>query len=183
MNASAPMTDTERMRAIRARRAAVSSGAWVRAHDGISDLLMARAEMGEDVRLLRFDDAASAAEMDLVAAALDDLDFMIGLVDRAVQAVKAARAAGDGNAAAGEPEARRPNFAAEAGMLCTEGRFQQFLAELHGLERPTTNDGAAQRVRSLLAISSRADLNDDDKAAARWRRLRSQYQDWKRDGR
>ena len=178
MSVATPNREDEAVRllAIRARLAAVSSSQWARAHDGISDMVEARAEMGELQRILRFDDAATPAEMDFVAAALDDVRLLLGLVDRAIKAHRQSAA----NQSAGEPEARPPNFAVETGILCGDGRFQTFLTLCHGLEKPATNERAAQRLRSLLGVSSRSELNNDQNAAARWRKLRDQYKAWKR---
>ncbi|ATE84621.1 hypothetical protein phi2LM21_p04 [Sinorhizobium phage phi2LM21] len=83
----------------------------------------------------------------------------------------------------GEQRAEKPkDFAAECSMKCAELAFKKYLEERHGLEAPLTNDRAATRVRSVLAISSRKQLNDDPAAAERWKQLRSDFDAWRRHG-
>lgn len=74
------------------------------------------------------------------------------------------------------------DFAAECSMKCAEPAFKKYLEERHGLEAPLTNDRAATRVRSVLAISSRRELNEDPAAAERWKQLRSDFDAWRRHG-
>lgn len=71
------------------------------------------------------------------------------------------------------------NYAAECAMECAEPAFQRFLEACHGLEPPLTKDRTATRVRSLLAVSSRADLNNDPAAIERWKRLRADFDQWR----
>ncbi len=82
----------------------------------------------------------------------------------------------------GQRAEKPKDFAAECSMKCAEPAFKKYLAERHGLEAPLTNDRAATRVRSVLAISSRKELNDDPAAAERWKRLRSDFDLWRRHG-
>ncbi|WP_200949905.1 MULTISPECIES: hypothetical protein [unclassified Ensifer] len=74
------------------------------------------------------------------------------------------------------------DFAAECAMKCAEPAFKKFLGERHGLQSPLTNDRAATRVRSILAISSRRQLNEDATAAERWKNLRSDFDAWRQYG-
>jgi hypothetical protein len=55
--------------------------------------------------------------------------------------------------------------------------------ERHGLDSPATTERAAQKLRSLLGVTSRRELNSDADAAARWKRLRGEFEAWKRAGR
>lgn len=178
-----------KLRAVRARHAAVLSADWRRAHDGVSDMLEVRAEMGERHGILRFDAAADAAEMDFVAASHGDVGFLLELVDRAAKTVLALRQAqdrqaqerrGEGQGVAGPVADERKNYAAEAAMKCGESGFKVFLEERHGLERPLTDDRTAQKLRSLLGVTSRRELNSNDAAAARWKKLRGDYETWRR---
>ena len=75
------------------------------------------------------------------------------------------------------------NFAAEAAIKCGEPAFKKFLIERHGLESPASDERTAQKLRSLLNIGSRAELNKDDAAAAAWKALRGDFDAWKRTGR
>lgn len=74
------------------------------------------------------------------------------------------------------------DYAAECAMKCAEPAFKKFLEECHGLARPLTDDRAATKVRSILNIGSRAELNADPAAAVRWQDLRSAFDAWRRRG-
>ncbi|MDI7924563.1 hypothetical protein [Ferirhizobium litorale] len=76
--------------------------------------------------------------------------------------------------------AEAKDFAANCAMLCTEPAFKKFLEERHGLARPLTDQKVATRVRSILAVGSRSELNSDPAAAERWKALRADYDAWKR---
>lgn len=79
-------------------------------------------------------------------------------------------------------EKNRKNFAAEAAMKLSDMRFRRFLADRHGLAEPLTPERATQRLRSVLGITSRRELNDDHAAAARWKDLRREFDGWLKAG-
>ena len=72
------------------------------------------------------------------------------------------------------------NYAAECAMKCSEPAFKAFMEARHALTRPLTDDRVAARVRSVLAISSRTELNISNEAAARWRYLVKDFDAWRR---
>ncbi|RVG84207.1 hypothetical protein CN221_33560 [Sinorhizobium meliloti] len=72
------------------------------------------------------------------------------------------------------------NYAAECAIKCGEPAFKKFLEECHGLERPLTDERAATKVRSVLGIGSRRQLNNDSAAAERWCGLRGHFDAWRR---
>jgi hypothetical protein len=182
MNMRPQLSDAQRLAAIRADLAAVESRAWVRVEDGEGGFVEAscdgfwRSSDGRFVRL-RFDPSAADTEKQFVADALENIRFLLKLVDRAIDKMR-------------PPESQTPpagpihddpkNYAAEAGMLCGNTAFKVFLAERHGLEKPMTDDRTAQKLRSLLSVTSRKDLNSDDRAAAGWKKLRGEFYQWKR---
>ncbi len=73
------------------------------------------------------------------------------------------------------------DYAAECAMKCTEPAFMRFLTERHDLLQPATDKTAATRVRSVLAIGSRSELNTDPAAAARWREMVKEFERWRRN--
>ncbi|WP_180901736.1 hypothetical protein [Martelella soudanensis] len=83
-----------------------------------------------------------------------------------------------------ELEARggRPtkNYAAQCAMKCSEPAFKAFIEVRHALARPLTDERVAARVRSVLAISSRTDLNTSSEAAARWRAMVVDFDAWRK---
>lgn len=66
----------------------------------------------------------------------------------------------------------------QAALLCNEPRFRRFLFERY--ETEDTSDAAAKAVRIDCGVESRADLDKSQNAAARWRKLHSEYQAWLR---
>lgn len=69
------------------------------------------------------------------------------------------------------PDRKGGALAKRAGILCNERGFITFLGV-------TTPDEAADRIRHECAISSRADLDHDDRAASRFHNLDSRYKLW-----
>ncbi|MAU20649.1 MAG: hypothetical protein CMH13_08965 [Martelella sp.] len=83
-----------------------------------------------------------------------------------------------------ELEARggRPakNYAAECAMKCSDPAFKAYMEARYALARPLTDDRVAARVRSVLAISSRTELNTSNEAAARWREMMKDFNAWRK---
>ena len=71
------------------------------------------------------------------------------------------------------------DYAAECAMKWADPAFRQFLIERYDLPHPATEQTAATRVRSALAINSRAALNSDPDAASRWRRMAREFETWR----
>ncbi|RVD15430.1 MAG: hypothetical protein EOS73_32070 [Mesorhizobium sp.] len=170
--------------AIREALTAIAPADWTRVHGDAGAFVEARGEMGERMVLLRFD-AATVDEIDFVCSAPDTVAFLLRLLDDSFREIR--RLAGKPphrNQAAGEAAASdEKNFAAECGMKCQEPAFMVFLHERHGLEKPLTDDRVAQKVRSLLGVTSRKQLNDGGKAGDAWKALRGSFADWKKAGR
>ncbi|WP_454287130.1 hypothetical protein [Rhizobium arsenicireducens] len=76
-------------------------------------------------------------------------------------------------------ERETKDYAAQCAMLCQRGDFARYLSERHGLEA-TDKERVAARVRSVLSITSRAELNTDPAAAARWHQLRADFESWRK---
>lgn len=188
-------SDTTRLARIRALHAAIAPGRHLLAFDAEGALIVADGTRGEKLEIVRFLPIASDDERDFLAGAAEAVGFLLGLVDRAISFASrvapppaaadppAGRRTGDGGQSAPRPAADAPNFAAEAAIKCAEPAFKAFLMDKHGLETPATDERTAQRLRTLLGISSRAELNTDADAAARWKQLRGAFENWKRVGR
>lgn len=162
------------LRKIRDRVQALGSAEWLLTADG--DETFVEARTGEERNeIVRFNRAATPDEIDFFINAPHMVGFLLGLVDRAIAA---ARQRTGGQAQQGQR--RAVNYAAEAAMKCGEPAFLVFLEQQHGLQRPLTDDRAAQKLRSLLRITSRKDLNSDAAAAERWRSLRAAYEAWRK---
>jgi hypothetical protein len=176
MNAHARQSDAVMLGKIRAALDAIAPGEWNRACDGDGELMEACGPMGERLPVLRFHPGATRAEKDFVANAPLHVRFLLGLVDRAIAAL---RQKPEGEAAARHSK----DYAAEAAMKCQEPAFLAFLRDRHGLESPLTPEKAAQKVRSLCGVTSRRELNENERAARAWNDLRAAFEAWKRTGR
>lgn len=171
--------DAARLQNIRASLAAIEPGRWTLAADDEGMFVEAASPMGELLPMARFHPGATSEEMIFVSEAPENIRFLLGLVDRAVRAMRA------GREPAPPPADQAPvgkDYAAEAAMKCQEPAFKKFLEEKHGLERPLTDERAAQRLRGLLGVTSRRELNQSAAAAERWQRLRDEFQAWRRAG-
>lgn len=162
---------------IRDQLAAIAPARWCRVYDDEGCFIEAQGPMGELLPVLRFDPGASDDEIAIVTDLPEHLTLLLGLVDRAIAAMKPP-ARHDG-----QPSSRPKDFAAECAMKCAEPVFRVFLEDRHGLGRPLTDERVAQKVRGLLGVVSRAELNNGDQAAERWKALRGDFETWKRAGR
>ncbi|RWP88343.1 MAG: hypothetical protein EOR12_16655 [Mesorhizobium sp.] len=173
--------DAMRLKAIKASLEAIAPADWTRVHGEAGAFVEVRGEMGELLVLLRFD-AATVDEIDFVCSAPDTVAFLLRLLDEAFGKIRDLR---------GEPAPRRhveqrgqpaasdvKNFAAECGMKCQEPAFKVFLHERHGLEKPLTDERVAQKVRSLLGVQSRKELNNGGAAGEAWKALRASFAAW-----
>lgn len=172
-----------RLEAIRSRLALVTSLDWELAFDDEGMLLDAleKADGGTSrIMLARFGKHTTYDEAQLIAAALPDIRFLLSLVDRALAFAAQARRSRQQHSA--PAQSTRKNYATEAVMKCAEPAFKRFLMERYGLESPATNDRVAQRLRGILRVTSRRELNDNNQAAERWKALRSEFEAWRRVG-
>ncbi|WP_412549971.1 hypothetical protein [Sinorhizobium meliloti] len=126
-------------------------------------------------------DEAPIGESELVLSAPGDLIWLLETYDALAGRFRALRA--ELRRHAPQQQRREPkDYAAECAMKCAEPAFKVFLEECHGLAKPLTDDRAATKVRSILNIRSRSELNDDAAAAARWQELRNAFDAWRRRG-
>jgi hypothetical protein len=173
------LSEAARLARIRDQYAAIAPASWSRVHDGdqadAGCFVEALGPMGELSPVLRFCRGATDDEIAFVVDAPDSVRFLLGLVDRAIERMRPQREA-----------ERRPadtapkDFAAECVMKCAEPVFRVFVEEKHGLEPPLTDERVAQKVRGLLGVTSRAELNQPGQAAERWKAMRGAFEAWRR---
>ncbi|RVL02457.1 hypothetical protein [Sinorhizobium meliloti] len=124
---------------------------------------------------------APIGESELVLSAPGDLIWLLETYDALAGRFRTLHA--ELRRHAPRQQLREPkDYAAECAMKCAEPAFKVFLEECHGLAKPLTDDRAATKVRSILKIGSRSELNGDPAAAARWQDLRSAFDAWRRRG-
>ena len=166
----AKMTDKERAESIRHRLASTGDDWLIIAESQKTRIVRQTPDGLEDI--LIFSETASYDDRDLVMNIQGDLRFLLGLFDRSVQKVR--------ELLAQLPE--RKDYAAQTAMLCADPAFKRFMADKHGAESPLTDERVATRLRSVLRISSRAELNENEPAAERWKHLFNSFENWKRHG-
>ena len=173
MASAAEKAKLERIRGLVDR---LKGSEWQVGSEGEGMILAAAGADGSNVIIARFTGHADPDEMDLAAGALDYCRFLLGLIDRASDRIR--QLVGKPEQA---PAARREkDHAAEAAMLCQRGDFKRFLMDRHGLESPATDERTAQRLRSVLGVTSRAEINQSDTVRERWLALRADFHAWKR---
>lgn len=77
----------------------------------------------------------------------------------------------------GKLDWREVQPAAQAGIRCAEPRFRDYLAVEHGINTKTAQE-AAEAVRTLCGVNSRAQLGVNHKARALWHSIDSGYREW-----
>jgi hypothetical protein len=69
--------------------------------------------------------------------------------------------------------------ATQFAIHCTEPPFKVFLHERKGAAFPLTDDNAIATVLELLELRHRDQIRTQEAAAAQWRALRAEFQDWR----
>ncbi|NSY10793.1 hypothetical protein G6L14_02030 [Agrobacterium vitis] len=72
-----------------------------------------------------------------------------------------------------------PNYAAECAMASQQNDFRLWLIDQHGMDPSADADRIKTRVRTMLQINSRAELNTNPAAASRWQRMKKDFETWK----
>lgn len=171
------MTDpkTERLNSIRFRHNAASTD-WSLRESGAGRSLYARIIPQEPpALLLTFDSQAAAADENFLALAHEDMRFVLDLLDEAFGVIRKLRVAM-------QNKPKPKDFAAECAMKCSETAFQRFLHEVHGLDHPWDSHRAATKIHSILNIKSRRELNESPAAAEGWKKLRGEFEAWRKQG-
>lgn len=65
-------------------------------------------------------------------------------------------------------------------ILYGEPAFLKYLEEHHGLERPLTKERADTKVKFLLRITSKNELNEPGTSQDAWKRLIAAYHQWRK---
>ena len=183
MTTLARTAEAQKLSRLRATLGALSGAEWTLAADGEGMAVMGMdAGGGGDMTVIaRIDPRATPDEIEVLAGALDHQRFLLALVDRAIATQRPPAGARGGRQEPQPPKGK--NYAAEAAIACGKPAFRVFLGARHGLRRPLTDERVAQKLRSLLGVTSRRDLNDDAAAAERWKALRGEFEAWRRAGR
>ncbi|KQU79833.1 hypothetical protein ASD00_36100 [Ensifer sp. Root31] len=163
--------DRERARLIRYRDISdrLTGDVWELDVDGGVSRIIARRSSGESVALCTIHSDALAHELELIAGAADLLSFFLGLQDRAAVAVRDLRGQLDRRERAKRPASQ------VAAILCGKPTFQRFLEGKGAGGAVNSTREADTRLKFLLNINSKTQLDEDASCAARFRDLRGDY--------
>lgn len=121
---------------------------------------------------VRFEDGCPFLHQQAFLHLPRNLRFLLGLLDRASASVRTLRKQLE------QYEPKKKDYAAEAAMKCQSGAFRRFLIECHDLPDAADFERIATRLRTLLRIESRSELNTDPAAQARWKSLKQEFERW-----
>lgn len=161
--------DAKRLALIRARMAhwpdkmnfAVSGGTWsLEWHDPVT---------GELETLATFEPFAPPELAENLASAGATIRFLLALIDRATYRIRELQGKG------GRAMTSSKDYAAECAMKCDDPLFRKYLEQMHGLEVGSEKEFVVGKVRQVLDIASRKELN----AAQRWRDLVRDFDFWR----
>lgn len=165
-----------RLRCLRAREDRMRDDEWVLDTDGRNHHLWVRRYSGEQVHVCTIHAEALEDERELIGHALGNIRFLLSLVERASQRIRALQ----GEEHRREAKARAENFGFLAKSLCETRAFWRFLEE-KGPGGPVGSATAAEtRLKGILAIQSKAELNSDSAKRQGFLDLRGEFQAWRR---
>ncbi|WWT40048.1 hypothetical protein [Nostoc phage Nsp-JY10] len=75
-----------------------------------------------------------------------------------------------------DPNAKKFSHAQQCAMWCGKQDFQQWLRDIHGADIADDNR-IATHVRNMLRVKSRAELDENEEAAARWQSLLKSFKE------
>ncbi|HCJ70842.1 hypothetical protein [Agrobacterium pusense] len=151
---------------------------WEFDTDGDQKHLIARRSTGERVVIGTLYADALPYEIELILGALENTALFLALRQRAIIALKN----GYQQPASRQPEAqlREGDFAANAAMLCAEPLFHRFLERRDQTRAIHNKDHADTVLKKLIGITSKTQLNREERAQAAFIDLRSDFEAWKR---
>lgn len=78
-----------------------------------------------------------------------------------------------------KPKQKANKLAQDCAIYCGRQDFRRFLTECHDMVDATDNERVNTRVRNILNIQSRAELDKDQDAGKRWISLKQAFYRWK----
>lgn len=154
------------------------SDRWAIDIDGGETNVIAQRSSGEQDVICTIYRTASPDEIELISGALENVFMLLDIRRRAIIALK------QGQPAQGPQQASRMrdgDFAANAAMLCAEPPFHRFLERRDRDGSAIHNQEQADAVlKRLLGITSKTQLNTQERAQTAFIDLRADFQIWKR---
>lgn len=149
---------------------------WGIEADGGPLRLTSRRSSGEVVTLCTIGFDCLAHEQDLICSGFEILLMLLDFKRRAAATIHELQGRLDQR----ERRAKASDYAAQAAMLLDNPTFRRFL-EGKGAGGPVRDKQAADtRLKSVLAIRSKSEINNDDRARRAFLSLRADFDAWKR---
>lgn len=165
----------DRLRYLSAR---IDGDVWAFEPRGNNIAVIARRSTGDEALICTLHADALPDERDLICGAAENLAFLLGLIGRASDAVRNLKKQLEAQQAA----AVRKKYAAQAAILLSDRTFQRFL-EIKGAGGPVRDKAQADtRLKSILAISSKKEIDNDPRAQTAFLHFRKDFEAWKRGG-
>jgi len=146
---------------------------WSIDTEGGATRIVARRATGESAVLCTFHAEALSDDIELISGALENVVLFLELRRRAIVALRQ-----------GRPIARERNglregdFAANAAMLCNEKLFHRFLERRDSSRAIHNRDHADGVLKKLLRITSKTQLNTEERAQTAFLDLRADFEVW-----
>ncbi|UXT99906.1 hypothetical protein [Agrobacterium tumefaciens] len=150
---------------------------WEFDADGNQTHIIARRSTGERVILGTIYAEALPDEVELLTGALEDTVLFLTLRQRAIIALKSGQRPPPDRQPASR--LREGDFAANAAMLCADPLFHRFLERRDQTRAIHNKDHADTVLKKLIGITSKTQLNREERAQAAFIDLRSDFEAWK----
>lgn len=164
--------DTIHLNAIRQRHREASTD-WVFTIDETGETAQARQIPAEDhYPVLTFSKECTLPDRELVTHAHEDVGFLLVLLGQSFRAVRELRKALERNTP------KPTDHAAKCAMRVKEPDFQLFMQMVHGVENSHDHIRVENRVKTMLAITSKKELDTNPEALKGWEKLVSEFYAW-----
>lgn len=151
---------------------------WEFDSDGRQTHIISRRSTGERVILGTIHEDALPNEAELITGALENTILFLTLRKRAIAAFKSGQSLPPDTQH--RSQLREGDFAANAAILCAEPLFHRFLERRDQTRAIHNKDHADTVLKKLIGITSKTQLNREERAQAAFIDLRSDFEAWKR---
>jgi hypothetical protein len=159
-------------------RVQLEADVWEIETTGDFTALVARRSSGEEVEICRFSRRALPDEIRLIAGGVRNLCMSLDLIQRAAARVR--QLEGQMQQLQQQLVDKPKDYAANAAILCQGELFHRFLEIKSDGEIIADRQAADARMKDLLAIKSKTEINKDERAREAFLSLRAEFNAWKR---
>ncbi|RKD61537.1 hypothetical protein [Rhizobium sp. WW_1] len=140
--------------------------------------LVARRSSGQEVEICRFSRRALPDEIRLIAGGVRNLCVSLDLIQRAAARVRQLES--EVQQLQKQLADKPKDYAANAAILCQGELFHRFLEVKSDGEVIADKQAADARMKELLTIKSKKEINNDERAREAFLSLRAEFELWKR---